>query len=77
MTHEELNIMEYIVNLLWDGEAGVWYSRCDGIPLTLESPSLDDLIARVTLAAPELLELNGKPAGATLRFLADRRAEIA
>lgn len=51
--------MEYIVNLIWDNEANVWVATSNDIPgLVLESESYDTLLARVKLAAPELLELN-------------------
>ena len=52
-------IMEFEVNFTWDNEADVWIAQSDDIPgLVLESVSLDTLIARVRLAAPELMELN-------------------
>ncbi len=51
--------MEYKVNLIRDDEASVWIAVSDDIPgLVLESDSLDKLVYRVRLAAPELLELN-------------------
>jgi len=53
--------MEYKVNLIRDEEASVWIAVSDDIPgLVLESDSLDKLVYRVRLAAPELLELNCK-----------------
>jgi len=52
--------MNYIVEMNWDGEVGVWYAVCDDIPLALESNSFDALMVRVKIAAQELLELNGK-----------------
>ena len=58
--------MEYIVNLILDNEANVWVATSNDIPgLILESKSYDTLLARVKLAAPELLELNcpGFPPG--------------
>ena len=51
---------EYEVLLIWDDEAARWIAENDDIPIALESDSLDMLIERVRLAAPELLELNGK-----------------
>lgn len=51
--------MEYVVTLTWDNDANVWYATSDDIPgLIMESDSYDTLLARVKLAAPELLELN-------------------
>jgi len=52
--------MNYNVEVNWDDEAGVWWAFCDDIPLAMESNSFDALIARVKIAAPEILEMNGK-----------------
>jgi hypothetical protein len=51
--------MEHIVIIQWDEEATVWYAICDSIPLALEDESLDTLINRIKLAAPEMLAENG------------------
>ena len=54
--------MIYTVNLLWDSEASVWVATSDDIRgLVLESSSLDLLIERVRMAAPEVLKLNNQP----------------
>ena len=51
--------MEYVVNLIWDDEAGVWVATSDDIPgLVMVSGSFDALLERVRFAAPELLKLN-------------------
>jgi len=51
--------MKYIVNLIWDNEAGVWIATSEDIKgLVLESGSIDALIERVRFTVPELLELN-------------------
>jgi len=52
---------EYTISLDWNEEVSKWYALNDDIPIMLEDTSLDTLIHRVKLAAPELLELNGKP----------------
>ena len=49
---------EYTIQLLWDDEAEVWIAINDEIPLTLESDSLDKLIERVKIVAPEIIEMN-------------------
>ena len=59
---------EYIVSLTWDDEANVWVAVCDDIPLALESASLDELINRVRVAGPEIIELNSLPQRESLRF---------
>jgi len=53
-------MIKYIILLTWDEDASVWIAENDDIPIALESDSLDTLIKRVRIAAPELLELNGK-----------------
>jgi predicted RNase H-like HicB family nuclease len=51
---------EYTILLAWDDEAHVWVAESDDIPgLILESGSLDALIERAKVAAPELLEISG------------------
>jgi len=52
--------MNYDVEVSWDDTAGVWCAVCDCIPLALESHSFDALIARVKIAVPEILALNGE-----------------
>ena len=52
--------MEYRVKALWDEEAQVGLALSDDIPgLVLESGSLDALMERVRMVAPELIHLNG------------------
>jgi hypothetical protein len=76
MLEETMN--EYTVVLSWDDEAYKWYAIEKDIPIMLEHTSLDTLIERVKLAAPELLELNGKPHNnIRLHFKADQVAVLA
>jgi hypothetical protein len=66
---------EYTILLAWDDEASRWYALNDTIPIILEDASLDTLIDRVKIAAPELLELNGQPhTGTRLLFKMERLA---
>jgi len=47
------------VKLVWDKESNSWHTETDDIPgLVLGSESFDELIEKVCLAAPEMLELN-------------------
>lgn len=71
--------MEYIINLNWDNEAGVWVATSDDIPgLVLESGSFDALLERVRFAVPELLELNHtNNANLNLTFVSKRHERIA
>jgi hypothetical protein len=69
---------EYAVALGWDDEARKWYALNDDIPIALEDASLDNLISRVKLAVPEMLELNGKASsGVRLFFRMETRAVLA
>jgi len=52
---------EYTVIITFDNEAQKWYAINDDIPIVLEDYSLDTLISRVKLSAPEMLEINNMP----------------
>ncbi len=68
---------EYEILLLWDDDARVWIAQNDEIPLVLENGSLDLLIEQVRLAAPEILELNGKEYHEVyLNFITKRRSKV-
>ena len=69
--------MSYTVDMSWDEQAGVWCAVCDDIPLALESNSFDALIARVKIAAYEVLELNGIKEPAKLCFKTSHWESIA
>ena len=47
------------VDTSWDKEAHVWCGHSDAIPVTTEAATADDLVERVSLIAPEVLEMNG------------------
>ncbi|MBQ9511637.1 MAG: DUF1902 domain-containing protein [Lachnospiraceae bacterium] len=68
--------MEYVIQLQWDNEAGVWIAINDYIPLTLESESLDELMRRVREAIPEIVEMNQLNMPKYLHFFAENREEI-
>lgn len=52
--------MDYRIQLVWDEEASVWIATSKDVPgLVLEGASLNQLLNRVRLAVPEMLELNG------------------
>lgn len=70
--------MEHTIIIKWDEEAHVWYAACDSIPIALESGSLDALIERIKIAAPEMLAENGILSSQDrLCFKAERREKIA
>ena len=66
----------YDVKLSWDDEAKVWLANCDEIPLAMEDGSLDKLIYRVKIAAPELIELNNLPKYETLLMNLKQREKM-
>ena len=59
---------EYKIDFFWDDEANVWIASSDEIPLALEDGSLDKLMYRVKIAAPELIEMNNLPKYNSLLF---------
>ena len=63
----------YIVKMVWDD--GIWYSSTDSpLCLTLNSESYDELVERVRIAAPEMIELNtGYTGDVQLVFVSERR----
>jgi len=66
--------MEYIINTIWDNDAKVWIATSDDLPgLVLESGSLDALMERVRIAAPEILALNGTIEGTVPLFFKSER----
>ena len=68
---------EYEILLVWDEEARVWIAQNDDIPLVLENGSLDLLMEQARLAAPEILELNGKEhEDVYLDFITKRRVKM-
>ena len=48
------------VRAFWDDEAKVWVATSDDVPgLATEARSMDDLLRKLRIMVPELLELNG------------------
>ena len=72
-------MIEYVIIMTWDDEASVWIAESDDVPgLILESNSFDNLIERVKIAVPDLLDQNGKThLQAKLHFKAERLAVVA
>ena len=51
--------MKCAVRLVWDDETNRWFTETNDIPgLILEAASFDELVNKVRLATPEMLELN-------------------
>lgn len=55
----------YRVRCVWDAEAQVWVASSDDVPgLATGADTLDELIEKLKIVVPELLEANGAlPAG--------------
>ena len=70
---------EYVITLHWDDEVSVWIAESEDIPgLILESSSFDELVNRVKIAVPELLEICGmNHTQLKLRFKAEQLAVVA
>jgi hypothetical protein len=69
---------KYTIKIVFDDEAQKWYAQNDDIPILLEDYSIDALINRVKLAAPEMLEINNVPhAEIQLLFRMETQAVVA
>ena len=70
--------MKCVVKLIWNEEDNFWYSKSmdKRFGLTLESNSLDVLIEKVKIAAPEMLELIGCTGEIDLSFEIERVDKI-
>jgi predicted RNase H-like HicB family nuclease len=68
-----------LVRADWDPEARVWVADSDDVPgLATESETVEDLMAKLEVMIPELLELNGWPDLDEVPFeILIRRFEIA
>ena len=69
---------KYTILIAFDEEAQKWYAQNDDIPIILEDDSIDTLINRAKLAAPEMLEINNMPhTGINLVFRMEAQAVMA
>ena len=74
---ERMNVIKtYTIRMMWDD--GVWYTSTDApLNLTLNSMSYDELVERVRVAAPEMIELNSGYTGKIqLVFVSERREMV-
>lgn len=74
-----MNAKPLFVRAEWDETARVWSATSDDVPgLATEAASLEDLVAKLKIMIPELLEANGCPHAAEIPFeLLTRRFETA
>ena len=70
----------FTITASWDDEAGVWAGHCDDIPAAADAPTLDQLLAKISAMALDLLADNHPeidPGSLFLQITALREAEPA
>ena len=68
----------FTVSAIWDEEESVWSSHCDEIPAAADAPTLDELLAKISAMALDLLPDNHPeidPGNLFLQITALREAE--
>jgi len=59
----------YVIRAFWDGEADIWVAESDDVPgLATGATTLDELMGKLAVMIPELLELNCHITDAKPRF---------
>jgi len=48
----------FTISAAWDNEAAVWSGHCDDIPAAADAPTLDELLAKISAMALDLLPDN-------------------
>jgi hypothetical protein len=48
----------FTISAVWDAEASVWSGHCDDIPAAADAPTLDELLAKISAMALDLLPDN-------------------
>ncbi len=48
----------FTISAKWDEEAAVWAGHCDDIPAAADAPTLDELLAKISAMALDLLPDN-------------------
>ena len=69
----------FTISATWDDEAPVWSGHCDDIPAAADAPTLDELLAKISAMALDLLPDNHPdvdPAWLFLQITALRKAEL-
>lgn len=70
----------FTISATWDAEASVWSGHCDDIPAAADAPTLDELLAKISAMALDVLPDNHPeidPASLFLQITALREAEPA
>jgi len=48
----------FTISAVWDEEASVWSGHCDDIPAAADAPTLDELLAKISAMALDVLPEN-------------------
>lgn len=70
----------FTISAVWDHEASVWTGHCDELPAAADASTLDELLAKISAMALDLLEENHPevdPGSVYLQITALREAEPA
>jgi hypothetical protein len=70
----------FTISATWDAEASVWTGHCDDIPAAADAATLDELLARISAMALDLLPDNHPdidPGSVFVQITALREAEPA
>ena len=70
----------FTISAAWDGEASMWSGHCDDIPAAADAPTLDELLAKISAIALDLLPDNHPdvdPASLYRQITALREAKLA
>jgi hypothetical protein len=70
----------FTISAQWDSEALVWTGHCDDVPAAADAPTLDELLAKISAMALDLLPDNHPdidPTSLYLQITALREAEPA
>ena len=70
----------FTISAIWDAEASVWAGHSDEIPAAADAPTLDELLAKISAMALDLLPDNHPdiaPSDLYLQISALREAEPA
>lgn len=68
------------ISASWDDEASVWTGHCDDIPAAADAPTLDELLAKISAMALDVLPDNhpgADPGSLFIQITALREAEPA
>lgn len=69
----------FTISATWDAKASVWSGSCDEIPAAADAPTLDELLAKMSAIALDLLPDNHPgidPSALFLQITALREAEM-